>query len=86
MISSTPFVVSGSGREKYATIQSAIDAAKNAGGGIVCVMSGIYPENLILSSNVDICGAIGIADTQTCIIKGQHLPPKTGTVTLKMSV
>lgn len=68
---------------KYLTIQSAIDALSKRGGGLVKVEPGIYNENLTLRDGVDLWGEVGVADTKTCVIHGTHLPPASGTLTIR---
>lgn len=71
------FVVASGGA--YTTIQSALDAANSAGGGVVYVRPGTYVEDLILYDATQIVGAQGEADSQDIIIQGSHTPPSTGT-------
>lgn len=71
----SPYVVGPSGQAGYQTIQSAINAANGAGGGTVYIQPGTYTENLTLYSDVDLVGAVGVADTGVCTIIGQHTPP-----------
>lgn len=60
----TPFVVGPVGKAGYQTIQSAINAANTAGGGIVYIQPGTYTENLILQPKVNLLGAAGsLGDT-----------------------
>jgi hypothetical protein len=72
----TPYVVGPIGAAGYQTIQSALDAANTAGGGLVYVQPGSYTENLTLYNNCPIQGAIDF----TTII-GVHTPPASGTFT-----
>jgi len=69
---------------EYTTIQSALDAANTAGGpAAVYVRPGTYVENLTFYDGIDLWGAVGVADTQTCVIQGVHIPPATGTLTIR---
>lgn len=45
----TPYVVGPVGQAGYQTIQSAVNAAQNAGGGTVFVMPGTYTENVSIT-------------------------------------
>lgn len=74
----TPFVVGPAGEAGYQTIQSALDAANAAGGGIVVVQPGDYTENLTLYDAVHITG-LTFADAGGGVnITGVHTPPTTG--------
>lgn len=53
----TIFVVSSGGL--YPTIQSAVNAANSAGGGIVYIRPGTYTENITLYQNVHLIGDCG---------------------------
>lgn len=76
------FIV-GKGNSEYSTVQLAIDAVYEDGGGVVYVKPGTYTEDLVLKDGVDVCGAIGISDSEKCVIFGKHLPPLQGSVTFK---
>lgn len=71
------------GKAPYSTIQSAMDAANLAGGGLVFARVGTYVENLTFYSGVDL---VGIGDiftgAQKTQIVGQHVPPTTGTLSV----
>ena len=54
----TPYVVGPAGQAGYQTIQSAINAANAAGGGIVYVQPGRYYEDLIMYGGVSIVGSV----------------------------
>lgn len=74
----TPYVVGPAGQAGYQTIQSAINAANTAGGGIVVVQPGTYTENLTLYSNVHVMG-MDFADAGGGVtIIGLHTPPTAG--------
>lgn len=74
----TPYVVGPVGAAGYQTIQSAVNAANLAGGGIVGVQPGNYTENLTLFNGVHITG-ITFADAGGGVnITGVHTPPTTG--------
>lgn len=85
----TSFTVDGSetaGTEvAYSTIQSAVNAANVAGGGIVYIRPGTYIENLTLFGNTELVGTPGNSDAgtagNTVIITGVHTPPATGSFT-----
>lgn len=80
----TPYVVGPSLKAGYQTIQSALDAATAAGGGVVYVQAGTYTESLILYGNVSIVGIPANSDAASAgnctIIIGTHTPPATGSV------
>lgn len=78
----TPFVVGPSGKAGYQTIQSAINAANTAGGGIVYIQPGQYTENLTLFSGVDLYGTPAVSQNQgsSTTILGTHTPPTSGHV------
>ena len=79
----SPYVVGPVGQAGYQTIQSAINAAHAAGGGTVYIQPGTYTENLTLYSGVDLFGAVGISDTDSCVINGTHTPPLAGAFTIR---
>lgn len=81
----TPFIVSPNGSvdgASYTTIQSAINAANAAGGGVVYIQPASYTENLNLLDNVDLYGTPAVSQNQgaTTTIIGQHTPPASGHV------
>lgn len=69
----TPFVVGEAPDAPYRTIQSALDAANAAGGGLVYVQAGSFTENLTLYDNVGLEGVLGLTT-----ITGIHTPPSSG--------
>jgi hypothetical protein len=74
----TPYVVGVAGKAGYLTIQSAINAANAAGGGIVVLQPGTYTENLTLRDAVHIMG-LNFADAGGgAKIIGVHTPPAAG--------
>lgn len=74
----TPYVVGSSGQAGYTTIQSAVDAANSAGGGIVYVQPGTYTEDLTLYDNIQIV-TFGFSDSGDGVeIIGAHTPPTSG--------
>lgn len=74
----TPFVVGPIGQAGYQTIQSGVNAANAAGGGIVVVQPGTYTENLTLYSGTHIMG-LQFADAGGGVnIVGTHIPPTSG--------
>lgn len=74
----TPYVVGPVGEAGYQTIQSALDAANAAGGGIVYVQPGSYTENLTLYDGTQVV-SFGFSDTQDGVnITGTHTPPTSG--------
>lgn len=84
----TPFIVNPFGivnGASFTTIQSALDAANAAGGGIVYVQPGSYTENLTLYADTEVVGTPGNSDAgtagNTVIITGVHTPPATGSFT-----
>lgn len=72
----TPYVVAAGGA--YTTIQSALDAANAAGGGMVWVRPGTYTENLTFYSGIQISGP----SEQDVTIIGIHTPPSSGTLNI----
>jgi hypothetical protein len=53
--STTPYIVSAiASQGSYTTIQSAINAASAAGGGVVYVKTGTYFENLVFANNISL--------------------------------
>lgn len=74
----TPFVVGPIGQAGYQTIQSALDAANAAGGGMVFVQFGTYNENLTFYNNIQLFGD----SEQGTFIIGTHTPPTTGTLNI----
>lgn len=81
----TKYVVDPTALEtEYQTIQAALDAANAAGtAAAVYIRPGTYTENLTLYDGIDLWGAVGVADTQTCVIQGVHTPPASGTLTVR---
>ena len=83
----TPYFVCAGGGAPYTTIQSALDAADAAGGGIVYVCPGTYTENLTLYGTTQVVGVPGNSDAatvgNTVIIDGVHTPPTTGSFAFK---
>ena len=78
------YIVDPDGTGDYITIQAALDAANAlAPDAAVYVRPGTYTENLTLYDGIDIWGAVGVADTETCKIIGVHTPPAAGTFTLR---
>ncbi len=75
----TPFVVGPPGEAGYTTIQSALDAANAAGGGVVFVQADTWTEDLTLYDSVDIQGSVFSSVT----ITGVHTPPPAGNVTIR---
>jgi hypothetical protein len=61
----TPYVVGPIGQAGYQTIQSAINAANDAGGGIIYIQPGIYTENLNIPGNITLIAAPGELGTVT---------------------
>src|SRR5574338_1523545 len=74
----TPYVVGPTGQAGYQTIQSAIDAANDAGGGMVYVQFGTYTENLTFYSGIQLFGD----SEQGTFIVGTHTPPASGTLNI----
>lgn len=72
----TQYVVGSSGEAGYTTVQSAVDAANAAGGGVVYIQPGTYSESLTLYDGVNLRG-LTFSDV---IITGIHTPPNSGTV------
>jgi hypothetical protein len=78
----TPYVVGPVGFAGYQTIQSAINAANVAGGGIVYIQPGTYTENLTFYNNVQLRGTQAYENTLSTIIIGLHTPPNTGKIAI----
>ena len=76
----TPYVVGPAGQAGYQTIQSAINAAHAAGGGVVYIQPGTYTENLTLFDKIDLYGTPAVSQNQgaTVTIIGTHTPPNSG--------
>jgi hypothetical protein len=74
----TPYVVGKVGQAGYQTIQSAVNAANSAGGGVVYIQPGTYTENLTLFTNIVLWGS----SEQTTFIIGTHTPPSSGTLNI----
>lgn len=72
------YIVDANGSADYITVQSALDAANAAGGGIIYIRPGTYAENLTCYDNTEIVGAVGEVDAGNIIINGIHIPPTTG--------
>lgn len=86
----TPYVVDSNttpgSRASYSTIQSAINAANTAGGGVVYIRPGNYTENLTLYPAVNLLG-VPLQSIQqftnpftTTLINGAHTLTGTGIV------
>lgn len=78
----TPYVVGPSGQAGYQTIQSAINAANAAGGGMVYVQPGTYTENLTFFDNIQVV-SIEYVNAPHTIIVGLHTPPLTGEIAIR---
>jgi len=76
----TPFVVGPVGQAGYQTIQSGINAANAAGGGVVYIQPGTYTENLTLYDKVDLYATPAVSQNQpaSTTIIGTHTPPASG--------
>jgi hypothetical protein len=74
----TPYVVGSSGEAGYTTIQSAVNAANSAGGGMVWIQSGTYTEDLTLYDGIALFGD----GEQNTTIVGTHTPPTSGTLNI----
>jgi hypothetical protein len=79
----TPYIVSSSAAQgSFTTIQSAMNAASTAGGGVVYVKPGTYFENLSFPTNVSLVGdstgvnEVGVG-TYNATIFGFHTFPST---------
>lgn len=68
----TPFVVGPSGEAGYQTIQSAMNAANAAGGGVLYVQPGTFTENLTWYTGVTMVGTQPSSFTTEVNIIGQH--------------
>ena len=78
----TPYVVGPVGAAGYQTIQSGINAANAAGGGIVYVQPGTYTENLTFFDKVQIAGTQAYENALDIIIIGVHTPPTSGNIAI----
>lgn len=83
----SPFIVSPNGLAdgaSFTTIQSAINAANAAGGGVVYIQPFATPyiENLTLFDGVHLYGTPAVSQNQgaTVTIQGTHTPPNSGQV------
>jgi hypothetical protein len=63
----------------YTTIQSAINDAMAAGGGLILIRSGTYTEDLTLYTNVDLEGT----GNKSVTIEGTHTPPLLGQISFE---
>lgn len=81
LVKYTPYVVDAVvGAAPYSTIQSAIDAANAAGGGLILIRQGNYTEDLTLYDNIHLKAATTITDSAQVNITGTHTPPAIGIV------
>ncbi len=78
----TPFVVGKVGDGGYQTIQSALDAARDAGGGLVYVQPNAYTENLTFYDKVNVASLITI-ESDVVIIIGTHTPAEVGAFSIR---
>lgn len=70
----TPYIVSPNGiadGANFTTIQSAIDAATMAGGGIIYIQPGTYVENITMTELVQLVGWIGSNGNMAISIPGE---------------
>lgn len=75
----TPYVVGSSSLSAgFTTIQSAINAAHSAGGGLVFVQPGTYTENLTFYDNIFLFGS----SESATFITGVHVPPSSGNLNI----
>jgi hypothetical protein len=83
----TPFVVGPKGQAGYQTIQSAVNAAQLAGGGIVYIQPGTYVENITMTTGVDLVAWIGSSGNIGYTITGTETLPVTiqGNFTLNLT-
>lgn len=80
------YIVDPDGSADYTTIQAGLDAANAAGEPAAVYVrpnSAPYIEDLTNYDGIDLWGAVGVADTETCKIIGTHTPPLTGTLTIR---
>lgn len=80
----TPYVVGPSGQAGYQTVQSAIDAASAAGGGVIGIQPGTYSEDITLPPDVHLIGLVGESGNIGLTVNGGSLLPVNiiGNVTL----
>lgn len=76
------YVVDAAGGADYTTIQSALDAANGAGGGVLYIRPGTYTEDLTLYDGVDLYGTPAVSQNvgASVSIIGTHTPPASGHV------
>src|SRR5208337_3914925 len=78
----TPYVVGPVGAAGYQTIQSAINAANVAGGGIVYIQPGTYTENLTFFDKIQLNGTQAYENSLSTVIIGTHIAPLTGAIAI----
>jgi len=78
----TPFVVGLGGNAGFTTIQSALDAADSAGGGMVYLQPGTYTEDLVFFDKTQLV-SVEYVDVGNTIVIGVHTPPTSGTVAIR---
>lgn len=78
----TPYVVGASSAAGYTTIQSAINAANAAGGGMIYIQPGTYTENLTFYDNIHLVSVI-YENAFKVVINGTHTPPTSGSITIR---
>lgn len=73
-------VDANAGETEYTTIQSAINAANAAGGGVdIIVRPATYNEDLTLYDDINLVGT----SASGCILVGKHTPPNTGVIEIR---
>ena len=78
----TPFVVGKIGDGGFQTIQSAMNAAQDAGGGLVYIQPNTYTENLTFFDKVSLASIIDV-DSSPVIIIGTHTPATSGAFSIR---
>lgn len=78
----TSFVVGPLGEAGYQTIQSALDAANEVGGGMVYLQPGTFTEDLTFFDNTQLV-SVGYEDAGQTILTGVHTPPLSGSIAIR---
>lgn len=82
----SPYIVDAAASEgSYTTVQSALNAANAAGGGIVYVRPGTYTEDLTLFVGTEVVGIPASSSSQNIVIHGVHTPPAAGAGTFSFT-
>lgn len=78
----TRFVVGPAPDAPYQKIQDALNAAQEAGGGMIYVQPGEYRENLTFFDKTQLV-SIEYEDAGHTILTGEHTPPEKGSIAVR---